>query len=274
MSSPFNANRDLWNARTEVHLRSAMYDVEGFLAGRNSLTDLELELLGDVKGKRLLHLQCHFGQDTLSLARMGADVTGLDLSDRAIDEARKLTERMGLQAEWVLANVLDLQTQLEGRFDIVFTSYGTIGWLPEVRTWAQHIQRYLRAGGRFVFVEFHPLLWMFDNDFRELKYPWSHPEAIVERSKGTYADPEAPIELISHSWNHGLGDVLGALLDAGLSLERFTELDGSPHNVFPRPVKGDDGLYRIHGFEGTLPMVYGLSAMKPAEPTIPTPRAR
>lgn len=262
MPSPIAANRALWNARTEVHLRSAMYDVEGFVAGRNSLTDLELELLGDVKGTRLLHLQCHFGQDTLSLARMGAEVTGLDLSDRAIEEAAKLTERMGLNAEWVLANVLDFQPQLEGRFDIVFTSYGTIGWLPEVRTWAQHIQRYLKPGGRFVFVEFHPLLWMFDDDFRELKYAWSSPEAIVETSKGTYADRDAPIAFTSHSWNHGLGDVLGALLDTGLTLQRFTELDGSPHNVFPRPVQGADGLYRIQGFEGKLPMVYGLAAAR------------
>jgi SAM-dependent methyltransferase len=193
---------------------------------------------------------------------MGAEVTGLDISDTAIAEAQKLSERMGLQSEWVLANVLDFQQQLEGRFDIVFTSFGTIGWLPELRTWADNIQRYLAPGGRFVFVEFHPLLWMFDDDFRELKYAWSSPEAIVETSKGTYADRDSPIEFTSHSWNHGLGDVLGALLDAGLVLQRFTELDGSPHNVFPRPVQGADGLYRIEGFEGKLPMVYGSVAVK------------
>jgi SAM-dependent methyltransferase len=263
MSSPFAANRALWNARTEVHLRSEMYDVEGFVAGRNSLSELELELLGDVRGKRILHLQCHFGQDTLSLARMGAEVTGLDISDTAVAEAHKLTERMGLQAEWVLANVLDFQPQLEGRFDIVFTSFGTIGWLPELRTWADNIQRYLAPGGRFVFVEFHPMLWMFDDDFRELKYSWFNRETIEETSKGTYADRNAPIEFTSHSWNHPQGDVLGALLGAGLRITHYSELDGSPHNVFPRPLKGDDGLYRIEGFERVLPMVFGLCATKP-----------
>ncbi|MBL7938053.1 MAG: class I SAM-dependent methyltransferase [Flavobacteriales bacterium] len=257
----FEANRAAWNARTLLHVGSEFYDVESFVSGRNSLSALELELLGDVRGKRILHLQCHFGQDTLSLARMGAEVTGLDLSDTAIDEARKLTARCGLKAEWVIGNVIDHVPELDGIFDIVFTSFGTVGWLPDLKPWAANIQRYLKPGGRFVFVEFHPVLWMYDNDFTHPAYSYFNRERIVEEEQGSYADRYAEIKLSSYCWNHDLAEVLSALLDNGLRLERIVEIDGSPHDCFNNTVKGDDGLYRIKGLEGKLPMVYGLVAM-------------
>ncbi|MBK8338553.1 MAG: class I SAM-dependent methyltransferase [Flavobacteriales bacterium] len=262
VNAAFEANRVLWNARTPHHLASRMYDVESFVAGRNSLTALEIDLLGDVKGKRILHLQCHFGQDTLSLARMGAQVTGLDISDVAIAEAKRLTERCGLQAEWVLSNVIDHRSELDGLFDIVFTSYGTIGWLPDLGPWAANIQRYLKPGGRFVFVEFHPVMWMFDNDFTRIAYSYFNNELIKEEEEGTYAERTASIKLPTYSWNHPLGDVLGILLGQGLRLERFVELDGSPHDCFLNAVAGADGMHRIKGMEGKLPMVYGLKASK------------
>lgn len=261
-STAFDANRTAWNERARLHVGSKFYDVEGFVAGGNSLTDLELDLLGDVRGKRILHLQCHFGQDTLSLARMGAEVTGLDISETAIDEARKLTERCGLKADWVLRNVIDHRPELDGRFDIVFTSFGTIGWLPDLAPWAANIVRYLKPGGRFVFAEFHPAVWMFDNDFTHVAYSYFNREMIVEEEQGSYADRHAPIKLSSHTWNHGLGEVLSALLAAGLRIDRFEELDGSPHDCFSKTVKGEDGLYRIAGMEGKLPLVYALSATK------------
>ncbi len=262
-ANAFAANRVLWNARVAHHLTSAMYDVEGFIAGRNSLTALELELLGDPRGKRVLHLQCHFGQDTLSMARMGASVTGLDFSEAAIAAAMDLAARCDLQADWVTANVLEFQPALEAQFDIVFTSYGTIGWLPGLAPWAANIARYLKPGGRFVFVEFHPVVWMFDNDFTRLTHSYFNREAIVEVEQGSYADRAAPIELGSYGWNHDLGEVLGALLKSGLQLQRFTELDGSPHDCFANTVQGADGLFRIKDYEGILPMVFGLSALSP-----------
>ncbi|HEY0977555.1 MAG TPA: class I SAM-dependent methyltransferase [Flavobacteriales bacterium] len=260
LANPFEQNKAHWNAKVEHHVASKFYDVEGFVAGRNSLTPIELELLGDVQGKRVLHLQCHFGQDTLSLARLGAEVTGLDLSDAALTEARKLAERCGLKADFVEANVLDHQPQLDGRFDIVLTSYGTIGWLPDLEPWAANIQRYLKPGGQLIFVEFHPVMWMFDNDFTHVQYSYFNRGMIVETETGTYADREAPIQSTSNSWNHGLGEVLGALLRQGFRIERFEELDGSPFDCFARTVQGADGLYRIQGMEGRLPMVYALRA--------------
>lgn len=258
----FEANRLAWNARALLHVGSAFYDVESFVAGRNSLSAIELELLGDVRGKRVLHLQCHFGQDTLSMARMGATVTGLDLSDTAIEEARKLAERCGLKADWVLSNVIDHRPELDGRFDIVFTSYGTIGWIPDLNPWAANIRRYLKPGGRLVFVEFHPVMWMYDNKLTHVQYSYFNREIIVEAEEGSYAAREADVKLTSHSWNHDLGEVFTALLNEGLRIEHFTELDGSPHDCFPNTVKGADGLYRIQGMEGKLPMVYALSAVK------------
>jgi SAM-dependent methyltransferase len=258
----FELNRAMWNARVPLHLTSRMYDLESFVAGRNSLTAIELELLGDVAGKCILHLQCHFGQDTLSLARMGAAVTGLDISDTAIAEAQRLTERCGLKASWVLSNVIDPVPELDGRFDIVYTSFGTIGWLPDLRPWAANIKRYLKPGGRLVFVEFHPVMWMFDNDFTGIAYSYFNRQTIVEEEQGTYADREANIKLESHSWNHSLGDVITAVLNVGLRIERFTELDGSPHDCFRNAAEGEDGMYRIKGMEGKLPMVYGLRAQR------------
>ena len=258
----FDSNRTAWNERARLHLGSKFYDVEGFVAGGNSLAQLELDLLGDVSAKRILHLQCHFGQDTLSLARMGAKVTGLDISETAIEEAQKLTERCGLKADWILSNVSDHRPELDGRFDIVFTSYGTIGWLPDLEPWAANIVRYLKPGGRLVFVEFHPVVWMFDNDLTHVAYSYFNREMIVEEEQGSYADRDTSIKLSSHTWNHGLGEVLSALLKAGLRIDRFDETDGSPHDCFSRTVKGGDGLYRIAGMEGKLPLVYALSATK------------
>ncbi|MBS1570130.1 MAG: class I SAM-dependent methyltransferase [Bacteroidetes bacterium] len=261
-ANPFEVNRALWNARTKHHTGSKFYDVEGFLAGKNSLSGKELELLGDVMGQKLLHLQCHFGQDTLSLARMGAQVTGLDLSDVAIAEAGKLAARMGLNANFVTANVLDFQAALEGRFDIVFTSYGVLGWLPELGGWARNIARYLKPGGKLVLVEFHPAVWMFDNEFKEVAWSYFNRQRIVETEQSTYADNTAQINLESHTWNHSLAETFTALLGAGLRIEHFEEMDGSPHNCFANTVQGADGLYRIAGMQGKLPMVFSAVATR------------
>jgi 2-polyprenyl-3-methyl-5-hydroxy-6-metoxy-1,4-benzoquinol methylase len=181
-------NRAGWNAKTPVHVNSAFYDMPGFLAGNTSLKDLELGLLGDVKGKRVLHLQCHFGQDSLSLARMGAHVTGVDFSDVAIEKATSLAAELQLDATFIHSDVYSLKEHLSGSFDIVFTSYGTIGWLPDLKLWADIVQYFLKPGGQFVMVDFHPVVWMFDERFQSVTYSYFNTGPIVERSEGTYAD--------------------------------------------------------------------------------------
>lgn len=259
----FTANRALWDARTALHYTSAFYDVDGFLNGKSTLNTIELDLLGDVKGLNVLHLQCHFGQDTLSLARLGAQATGLDLSPAAIAKARELSERCGSQATFVEGNVVDFRPEFEGCFDVVFTSYGTIGWLPDLLPWAANVARYLKPGGRFVMAEFHPAIWMFDNDFTHVQYPYFNREAIVENETGTYAERNAPLQLESYSWNHPLADVLTPLLGNGLRLEVFREIDRSPYDCFRNTVPSGDGNFFIKGMEGKLPMVYALRMMKP-----------
>lgn len=263
MDNFLDANRQLWNAKTDVHLGSDFYDLEGFKKGRSSLNDIELEQLGDVRGKRLLHLQCHFGQDTLSLARMGAEATGLDLSDRAIVAARQLADELNLSARFVISNVLEADQALAGeQFDIIFTSYGVIGWLPDLKPWGQVIGKLLRPGGEFHLIEFHPVVWMFDDRFESIAYSYFNTEPIIEETEGSYADRTAPIKNLSYSWNHPLSESITALLDAGLQLTSLREFDYSPYDCFNETVPVTKG-YQISGLEGKLPMVFALKAVKP-----------
>ncbi len=262
-------NKQSWNSRTPLHLASAFYDVAGFLAGKTSLQPIELALLGDVAGKRILHLQCHFGQDTISLARMGAHVMGVDLSDEAIRAAERLANQTGVTATFICCDVYDLPAHLDAIFDIVFTSYGVIGWLPDMDRWARLIATYLAPGGRLVFAEFHPVVWMFDNDFQGVAYRYFKSDPIVETETGTYADPTAPVELTMVTWNHSLSEVLGALLRSGLTLEAFEEFDYSPYNCFRNTREDEPGRYRIAHLEDRIPMVYALMARKGRVERIP-----
>ena len=158
-------NKASWNEKTESHYTSDFYDNTSFINGRNSLNSIELDLLGDVNGKKILHLQCHFGQDTLSLQRIGATVTGVDFSEAAITKAKQLNDELNLSANFICCDLYSLPEYLQNeKFDIVFTSYGTIGWLPDIDKWASIVAHYLKPDGRFIFAEFHPVIWMYDND--------------------------------------------------------------------------------------------------------------
>ena len=258
----FSANKELWNKRTIIHKDSSFYDVPGFKAGANVLTPIELKELGDVKGKSMLHLQCHFGMDSLSWARFGASVTGVDLSDEAISEAKKLNDELGLNAKFICCNVYDLGENLEEKFDIVFTSYGVIGWLPDLDKWAAIIAKHLKPGGIFYMAEFHPVVWMFDEDFTHIKYYYDNREIIETDSVGTYTDRDADIKAKEYSWNHSISEVLNALIRHGLRIELFNEHMYSPYPCFNNIVQGDDGNWRIKGMEGKVPMVYSLKAVK------------
>jgi 2-polyprenyl-3-methyl-5-hydroxy-6-metoxy-1,4-benzoquinol methylase len=147
-------NKKAWDQKTQYHVESPFYDMDTFMKGKSTLNDIELQLLGNVTGKRVLHLQCHFGQDTLSLGRMGATVTGVDFSEAAINKARQLSHDIGVPARFVCCDIYDLHNHLDEQFDIVFTSYGTIGWLPDLDKWADVVSKFLKPGGRFVFAEF------------------------------------------------------------------------------------------------------------------------
>jgi len=255
-------NKALWNARTEFHVKSPFYDMETFMKGKSSLDDIVTGMLDDLNGLSVLHLQCHFGQDSLSIARMGAKVTGVDISDKSIEKAQELNESLGLDAEFICCDVYELPHILNKKFDIVFTSYGTIGWLPNMDTWASVISTFLKPGGRFVFAEFHPVVWMFDNDFDKVTYNYFNTGPIYETEEGTYADREAPIMKDYVGWNHSLGEILGALLNNGLTIQSFREFDYSPYNCFMHTVEISPQKFRIEHMDNRLPMVYSLEAIK------------
>lgn len=271
----FEANRDLWNQRTIVHRDSAFYNLEGFKKGESVLTTIELNELGDVSGKTLLHLQCHFGMDSLDWARRGAKVTGVDISDVAIAEAKKLNEEFSLDAKFICANVYDIGISKTGEskttpseglgeaaFDIVFTSYGTIGWLPDLKPWAIMIAERLKPGGIFYVAEFHPMVWMFDDDFTHIKYSYENREVIVTENQGTYTDRKADIKGKEYSWNHSISEVLNALIEAGLRVRFFNEHMYSPYPCFRNVMESEPGKWHIKGLEGKIPMVYSLMAIK------------
>jgi 2-polyprenyl-3-methyl-5-hydroxy-6-metoxy-1,4-benzoquinol methylase len=258
----FDENKKLWNQRTVVHKDSSFYDVSSFLQGKSSLNAIELKELGDIRGKKILHLQCHFGMDSLSMARMGADVTGIDLSDAATEEARKLNDQLSLNAKFICCNIYDLKEHLDDQFDIVFTSYGVIGWLPELTKWANIISYFLKPGGFFYLAEFHPVVWMMDEEFKEVKYYYHNQETIIIESQGTYTNRDAEINGKEYSWNHSISEVLNALLAQKLQLEFFNEYSYSPYACFRNVVQGNDGNWRVKGLEDKIPMVYSLKASK------------
>ena len=255
-------NKKVWNKRTDVHVDSEFYANESFVKGRNSLNSIELELLGDLTGKSVLHLQCHFGQDTISLTRLGAEATGVDLSGNATNIAKELAIETGSSATFVCCDIYDLPKYLNEEYDIVFTSYGTIGWLPDIDKWAAIVNRYLKPGGRFVFVEFHPVVWMFDDDFDNVKYSYFNASPIIETNEGTYADDDGSLRQECVSWNHGVGEVVTSLLAKGLVLNSFTEYDYSPYDCFNKTVEVAPGKFRIKHLEDKLPMLYAVVATK------------
>lgn len=255
-------NRQSWNNRTETHLKSEFYDLNGFLNGKTSLNEIELNLLGNIKGKTILHLQCHFGQDSISLSRLGADVTGVDLSDKAIESAKQIAKDTNSNAKFICCDIYDLPKHLDEKFDLVFTSYGTIGWLPDLGKWAKIISKFLKPGGQFVFVEFHPVVWMFDDNFEKIAYRYFNSGAIIETENGTYADKNADISQSYVMWNHGLSEVINNLIGNGLEINSLDEFDYSPYNCFNKTIEFEPKKFRIKHLNNNIPMVYSITATK------------
>lgn len=253
-----NINRNLWNNKTKVHFDSDFYDNKSFIEGRNSLNSIELELLGDISGKNILHLQCHFGQDSISLSRMGAKVTGIDFSDKAIEKAKELAQTTHTSAKFICCDLYSLKEHLDEKFDMVFTSYGTIGWLPDLSKWASIIKHFLKPKGKFIMADFHPMIWMFNDKFSKFSYSYFNKKAIIEQEEGTYTNPEAPLNDTSIGWNHDLSEILNALIQNGLVINKFNEYDYSPYNCFNNTVEIETNKFQIKSLEGILPMTYSI----------------
>ena len=258
------ANRRDWDRRLDVHRRSAFYDVDGFRAGRSTLRSVELDDLGDVSGRTVLHLQCHFGLDTLSLARLGAVATGVDFSEPAVDLARSLAAEAGLEARFVRSNVYDLTRALHEQFDVVFTSYGVLCWLPDLVGWGRVVGRFLRPGGRFVIAEQHPLLECVEEvDGRlRLAYPMLQRQPFEVVSTDTYADRSVELPPVrSYQWAWTVGQMVSALIGAGLRIERLRELPIATWQRLPSMTRDEDGWWRLAG--DPLPLLVACRAVKP-----------
>lgn len=258
----FEINKNSWNAKTEFHIKSDFYDMINFRKGKTSLNDIELNILGDIKGKKVLHLQCHFGQDSISLQKLGANVTGVDLSDKAINYAIEISKELNSDTEFICCDIYDLPQHLNQQFDIIFTSYGVVGWLPDLNKWAQIISQFLKPKGKLVFVEFHPVVWMFDDEFDKIGYNYFNDGAIKESLEGTYADRNAPITQEYVMWNHSVSEVLNSLINNGLEINLLNEYDYSPYNCFKHTIEFEPKKFRIKHIGNKIPMVYAIQATK------------
>ncbi len=266
-SDYLQTNRRLWDEWTPIHLQSAMYDVVSFKEGRSTLWPLEIEEAGEVAGKRLLHLQCHFGADTLSWARLGAAVTGVDFSPKAIDAARALAAEVGIDACFVCADVLELDQALDGEFDVIYTGGGAINWLPDLQRWGRVVANFLAPGGTFYLREYHPFAYLFDDseNAREpstITYPYfAQREPLQIPVKGSYADPEAQVsEPHSYSWVYAFQDIFDALIGAGLRIQFLHEFPFVGEKLFPFVEQRDDGLWYARGCD--LPLMFSIRAVK------------
>jgi SAM-dependent methyltransferase len=272
------ANNELWDEWTRIHERSEFYDLEGFKSGERRpirLAEFEIEEIGDVTGLGLLHLQCHFGIDTLSWARLGARVTGADFSQAAVDLATRTAAEIGLadRARFVRSDLFALPDLLEGDFDLVYTSRGVLGWMPDIRRWAQVVAHFVRPGGRFYINEIHPVANAFENEGvapgeLQLVYPyWEHRAPLAFDNLGSYADPDAPVSVPKEfGWDHGLGEIVSALIEAGLRIESLREFPFLGWKLdFLEP--SDDGSWRLpESVKGELPLSFSILATKPREP--------
>ncbi|HEX5369519.1 MAG TPA: class I SAM-dependent methyltransferase [Dehalococcoidia bacterium] len=262
-------NRLHWDEAVPIHLASDFYDVASFKRGRTSLLPLERDEVGEVRGKTLLHLQCHFGLDTLSWAREGALVTGVDFSRPAIEAARKLGRELGIEARFIESNIYELPSALDGQFDLVFTSYGVLCWLPDIEAWARVVARYVKPGGSFYIVDGHPLYNMIwdSSSAGELRLGHSYfgGEPMPSLEDGTYADRTARLQNNrTYEFDHGLGVIVTSLISAGLEIEFLREHPFSGFEALPGMTKGSDGFYHLPPDVPPIPILFSLRATKPA----------
>jgi ubiquinone/menaquinone biosynthesis C-methylase UbiE len=266
MDKHVQQNQKHWDEITPVHVNSAFYDVAGFKAGKSTMImPFEPEEMGDVRGKSLLHLQCHFGMDTLTWARLGAQVTGVDFSGEAIKTARKLSKEIGIESKFIESDIYKLPEVLNKKFDIVFTSYGVLTWLPDLPRWANVISHFLKPGGFFYIAEFHPFASVFDNSQGAQKLdvtvPYFHnPTPIEWEPVGDYADPNFIPQHGSAEWMHPIGEIVDGLIGAGLKIEFLHEFPYVCYQSMPFMYQTGNGEWRLEG--DPIPLTFSIKATK------------
>jgi SAM-dependent methyltransferase len=268
----FAVNLASWEERAPAHAASPGYGFDTFVADPEFLSGVvrfDLPRLGDIGGLRGVHLQCHIGTDTISLARLGARMTGLDFSPAAIREANRLAAATGADVDFVEADFHDaLEVLPRGAFDLVYTGIGALCWLPSISRWAEIVAALLRPGGRLFLREGHPMMWAVAERITDrlvIGYPYFEtPEPVVFEEEGTYVETDATFtHNVTHSWNHGIGELITALLDQGLTLTRFAEHDSVPWEQIPGRMEPVGSEFRLADRRELLPLTYTLQAVKP-----------
>ena len=265
MNKYIDTNKKNWNERVGIHKKSEFYDVEGFLKGKSSLKSLELAELGDVKGKKILHLQCHFGMDTLSLARMGAEVTGADFSDKAIELAKELTEETGLNAKFIYSNVLELDKHLEGKFDIVYASYGVFCWIDDLNKWFDIASHFLKPGGELIILDGHPSnsLYEYNEEKKEIEIigPYFNNKAHRYEELYTYTDGDVKMENhVEYEWAHPVSEFIMATVNNKLRITSFKEFPLCGWERYPNMKKKDEEYWVLE--DKDLPFIFSMKCVK------------
>lgn len=245
-----------------IHAKSKLYDLEGFKNGKTSLMPIELEEICNVKGRTLLHLMCHFGMDTLSWAREGADVTGVDLSDKSVRLAKKLSRQIDVPAKFICADIYELPNVLDKKFDIIFTSYGVLCWLSNLKNWAKIIHHFLKPGGVFYIVELHPFTNILSYDFK-IYYKYFKKGPYVDDSSGTYTDWDASVNGFTYEWSYTISDVINVLIKEGLKIEFLHEFPFTMYDQFPGFMEQNEkGQYVLKNKKIQIPLLFSLKAVK------------
>ena len=256
------ANKKWWNDVTPIHSRSKLYNLERFKKGKSSLESIEKEEIGDVKDKSLLHLMCHFGMDTLSWARAGAIATGVDFFDNSIRLAKKLSKEIGVPARFICSDIYELPKVLDKKFDIVFTSYGVLCWLSNIKKWAKIINHFLKDGGIFYIAELHPFTNILSHDFK-LFYKYFDKGPYIDDSSGTYTDWNEDIKGFTYEWSYTISDVINALINEGLKIEYVHEFPFTMYDQFPGFMeKNEKGQYVLKNKKNQIPLLFSLKATK------------
>lgn len=255
-------NRANWDERVPIHVSSQFYGVDAFRQGDEHLHGFELDEIGDVADKDLLHLQCHFGLDTISLARRGARVTGLDFSAPAVSEAKRLAAELGIEARFVEGNVYDARNVLTDDYDIVYTGKGALCWIPDLEEWAGVIASLLRPGGVLYLSEFHPLVWALDDEETTIRYPYFNEGPLVFDDGLDYASDARLQNARNVEWSHPLSEVVSSVLDAGLRLELLHEHTVCSYRRFPWLVETERRVFTTPPGTPELPFMYSLRAVK------------
>ncbi len=265
MDKYLETNKRNWNERVGIHKKSESYDVKGFLNGNNPLQDPELEELGDVSGLKILHLQCHFGRDTLSLARMGAEVTGVDFSEEAIALAKELSQKINVQSRFICCNVLELDNHLDDSFDVVYASYGVFCWIPDLNRWFEIAAKFLKPGGRLIILDDHPVSNVYEyNDEKnilEIAYPYFNRGPLKFVEDYTYTgDTDKMKNNVKYEWSHSVSDFFSAAFSNGLNIRSFKEYTFSVYCKFPNMKKNDAGNWTMEGTD--LPLMFSMVCEK------------